>query len=85
MKLKENFVTHTDGGQQMMVDVSANFSGLVRSNRTAAEIVELLKSDTTEQAIVSELLKQYDVSEDVLQKDVHRILLKLQEIGAIEI
>ena len=85
MKLKENFVTHTDGGQQMMVDVSAKFSGLVRSNQTAAEIVELLKSETTEQAIVLKLLEKYEVSEEVLQKDVHQVLLKLQEIGAIEI
>ena len=85
MKLKENFVTHTDGGRQVMVDVSATFSGLVRSNQTAAEIVELLKSETTEQAIVSELLKKYEVSEAVLQKDVHQILLKLQAIGAVAI
>lgn len=85
MKLKENFVTHADGGQQMMVDVSAKFSGLIRSNQTAAEIVELLKSETTEQAIVLKLLEKYEVSEEVLQKDVHQVLLKLQEIGAIEI
>lgn len=84
MKLKKEFMTHMDGENQMMVDVSAKFSGLVRSNKTAAEIVDLLKSDTTEENIVSEMLKKYDVSEDVLKKDVHKIIETLKSVGAID-
>ncbi len=84
MKLKNEFMTHMDGENQMMVDVSLNFSGLVRSNKTAAEIVELLKFDTTEENIVSEMQKKYDVSESVLKKDVHRIIEILRSIGAID-
>ena len=49
MKLKKEFMTHMDGENQMMVDVSAKFSGLVRSNKTAAEIIYFLKTDTTEE------------------------------------
>lgn len=84
MKLKNEFMTHMDGENQMMVDVSLNFSGLVRSNKTAAEIVELLKFDTTEENIVSEMQKKYDVSKSVLKKDVHRIIEILRSIGAID-
>ncbi|MDE5619122.1 MAG: PqqD family protein [Ruminococcus sp.] len=84
MKLKNEFMTHMDGENQMMVDVSLNFSGLVRSNKTAAEIVELLKFDTTEENIVSEMQKKYDVSEYVLKKDVRRIIEILRSIGAID-
>ncbi|MCM1315834.1 MAG: PqqD family protein [Alistipes senegalensis] len=84
MKLKNEFMTHMDGENQMMVDVSLNFSGLVRSNKTAAEIVELLKFDTTEENIVSAMQKKYDVSESVLKKDVHRIIEILRSIGAID-
>ncbi|MDE5861704.1 MAG: PqqD family protein [Ruminococcus sp.] len=84
MKLKNEFMTHMDGENQMMVDVSLNFSGLVRSNKTAAEIVELLKFDTTEENIVSEMQKKYDVFESVLKKDVHRIIEILRSIGAID-
>ena len=84
MKLKNEFITHMDGENQMMVDVSAKFSGLVRSNKTAAEIIDLLKKDTTEENIISVMLKKYDVSESVLKQDVHRIIEKLKSIGAID-
>lgn len=84
MKLKKEFMTHMDGENQMMVDVSARFSGLVRSNKTAAEIIDFLKSDTTEEKIVSEMQKKYDVSESVLKQDVHKIIETLRSIGAVD-
>ncbi len=84
MKLKKEFMTHMDGENQMMVDVSAKFSGLVRSNKTAAEIIDFLKSDTTEEKIVSEMQKKYDVSESVLKQDVHKIIETLRSIGAVD-
>lgn len=84
MKLKKEFMTHMDGENQMMVDVSAKFSGLVRSNKTAAEIIDFLKSDTTEEKIVSETQKKYDVSESVLKQDVHKIIETLRSIGAVD-
>lgn len=84
MKLKNEFITHMDGENQIMVDVSAKFSGLVRSNKTAAEIIDLLKTDTTEENIISVMLKKYDVSESVLKQDVHRIIETLRNVGAID-
>lgn len=84
MKLKKEFMTHMDGENQMMVDVSAKFSGLVRSNKTAAEIIDFLKSDITEEKIVFEMQKKYDVSESVLKQDVHKIIETLRSIGAVD-
>lgn len=83
MKLKKEFMTHMDGNQQMMIDVSAKFSGLVRSNRTAAVIIDMLKKETTEEKVVSAMLKKYDVSETVLKNDVHKIIETLRDVGAI--
>jgi hypothetical protein len=84
MKLKNEFMTHMDGENQMMVDVSAKFGGLVRSNKTAAAIIDLLKKDTTEENIISEMLRKYDVSELVLKQDVRRIIETLRNVGAID-
>jgi hypothetical protein len=84
MKLKNEFMTHMDGENQMMVDVSAKFSGLVRSNKTAAAIIDLLKKDTTEENIISAMLRKYDVSESVLKQDVRRIIETLRNVGAID-
>ena len=86
MKLKDGFITRTVQGTQMMVAVdgsAANFHGLVRSNETAAFIVDCLKSDTPEEQIVDRLLGEYNVSREVAQRDVHAILEKLYGIGAI--
>jgi hypothetical protein len=87
MKLKKGFLTHTIQGTQVMVaagPAAENFSGIVRSNKTAAFIVDCLKEETTEDAIVGALTGHYDVDTEVAGKDVRRILSQLAEIGAIE-
>lgn len=87
MKLKEGFITHTIQDTQMMVAAGAagkDFHGLVRSNETAAFIIDCLKEETTEGGIVDSLLSEYDVSREIAQKDVRNILEKLNSIGAIE-
>ncbi len=83
MKLKKEFITHMDGDQQMMVDTSAKFSGLLRSNKTAAEIIEMLKTDTTEEKIVAAMQKKYDAPVETLKADVHRVIETLRNVGAI--
>ena len=87
MKLKDGFITRPVQGTQMMVAVEGsgtNFHGLVRSNETAAFIVDCLKTDTTEERIVDRLLEEYDVSRETAQRDVQEILEKLYGIGAIQ-
>ena len=41
MKLKSTFITHTTDGEQLMISSDGKFNGMVRSNRTAAEIIDL--------------------------------------------
>ena len=43
MRLKDTFITHDSDQEQVLIDVTSSFAGLVRSNRTAAFIVECLK------------------------------------------
>ena len=86
MKLKEGFITHQIQDTQMMVaagEAAKSFHGLVRSNETAAFIVDCLKEETTEEAIVDKLLAEYDVSREIAAQDVHEILEKLKGIGAL--
>ena len=87
MKLKENFVTQTIGDEQMMIPVGkeANvFHGIVKSNGTAAFIVNRLKETSTEKEIVAAVLHEYDVEKEVAAEDVRNIVNKLRSIGAIE-
>ena len=84
MRLKDTFITHDSDGEQVLNDVTSSFAGLVRSNKTAAFIVECLKKDTTEEQIVEVMYEKYDAPKEVLQKDVESIVEKLRGIGAIE-
>ncbi|MBQ6095897.1 MAG: PqqD family protein [Lachnospiraceae bacterium] len=85
MKLKSCFITQDIDDTQFLVPISAEaFSGIVRSNRTAAYIVELLKKETTEEEIVDALYAKYDAPREQIAKDVHEILTTLRGINALE-
>jgi hypothetical protein len=85
MKLKDGFVTQEMGGEQIMVATgAARFSGLVRSNATAAFIVDCLKEETTRDAIVEKMLARYDASSELICADVDMVLAKLRSIDALD-
>lgn len=84
MKLKNGFITHESDGEQILIDTANNFAGLVRSNPTAAFIVDCLKNDTTEKDILDKMLAKYDGDKNVMAEDIKTIIGKLRKIGAID-
>ena len=84
MKLKDNFITHETDGEQIMVAAGGSFAGMVRSNATAAFIVDCLKTDTTETEILDKMLAKYDGDKNVMAEDIKTIIGKLRKIGAID-
>ncbi len=85
MKLKDSFITYeNDRDDNILMDSASDFSGIVHSNRTAAFIIECLKTDTTESEIADKMMKKYDVNKDVVTEDIKRIIAKLKGIGAID-
>ncbi len=84
MKLKKTFITHSTDKEQLMISSDGKFSGMVRSNRTAAEIIDILKGDVTREEIINKMLKKYEVDRVVLEADVDKVLTSLRNIGAID-
>ena len=84
MKLKESYITHDSDGEQILLDTSSSFAGLIRNNKTAAFIVECLKDDTTKEKIVEAMFEKYDAPKDVLAKDVSDVIEKLRKVGALD-
>ena len=84
MKLKKEFITHTSGDEQLMISAGGSFNGMVRSNKTAAFIIDLLKEDTTREAIVDKMLEIYDAEREVIAADVDKVIDALLSIGAID-
>ena len=73
-----------DGEQVLVATDTTVFSGLVRSNGTAAEIVNCLKKETRKEQIVEHLLAEYDVERERVETDVEKILDTLRSIGALD-
>ena len=85
MKLKDSFVTHDIDDTQFLIPLSqGGFSGFLRSNATAAFIINCLKKDTTEEKITNALLQEYDANRETVSADVRRVLDELRSIGALE-
>ena len=84
MKLKDTCITHDSDGEQILLDTSSSFAGLIRNNKTAAFIVECLKEDITEENIVEAMFEKYDAPKEVLAKDVSDVIEKLRKVGALD-
>ena len=84
MKLKDTYIPHDSDGEQILLDTSSSFAGLIRSNKTAAFIVECLKEETTQEKIVEAMFEKYDAPKDVLAKDVSEVIEKLRKVGALD-
>ena len=84
MKLKSSFITYNTDSEQIMVSGEGDFNGMVRSNKTAAFIIDLLASDITREEIISEMSMKYDAPVEIIQRDVDKILAALRSIGAID-
>ena len=83
MKLKDTYITHDSDGEQILLDTSSSFAGLIRNNKTAAFIVECLKEETTQEKIVEAMFEKYDAPKEVLAKDVLDVIDKLRKVGAL--
>lgn len=87
MRLKKGFITHMLGDEQLMVaagPAAKVFHGLVRSNETAAFIVDCLKTECSADDILAKIQAVYEVNDATARRDIQVILEKLRSIGAIE-
>lgn len=85
MKLKDGFITHESDGEYVVVSAGGNgFNGMIRCNLTAGAIIELLKTETDETAVVEAMLAAYDASREEITAAVQSVLENLRRIGALD-
>jgi hypothetical protein len=87
MKLHDGFITYTTGAEQIMVaagTASEVFRGMVRSNATAAFIIDCLKEEITREELGEKLVARYDAPREIILRDLDRILDSLRKIGALD-
>ena len=85
MRLRPDFMTQEIDGTQFLIPLAGEaFNGIIRSNETAAFIVDQLADDVTEEEIVDRMLKEYDAPRDVIAADVREVIEKLRSVGALD-
>ncbi len=87
MKLKDGIVTNSIDGEDFAIatgKAAKEFNGLIKNNKTAAFIFELLKKDQTEDSIVNAMLEKYDAEESIIRADVRELLDLLKSKKLIE-
>ena len=57
---------------------------MVRGNRTLGAVLELLKTETTEEEVVSALKARFDAPEGAIERDVAKAISGLRKIGALD-
>lgn len=79
MKLKYDGEMVDVSGDLTWIPLDCNdFRGVLLLNETSADIMELLKADTTEDRIVEEMLKMYNAAEADIRRNVKAVIEHLR-------
>ena len=87
MKIKENFVLKTVAGQSIVVPVgeaAITFNAMITLSESGKFLWENLLADTTEENLLSALLGEYEVSEEVARRDILEFLNKMREADLLD-
>ena len=87
MKLKENLVLREVAGTWVVLPTAAkalDFNGMLSLNDAGVMLWRLLEKECTKEELVTALLDEYDVSNDVASADVDEFLQTLCKAGCLE-
>lgn len=86
MKLKKGFVLREVAGETLVVPAGAelNFHGMITLNETAKILWQALAVETTEEALVTTVLGEFDIDEATAARDVALFIEKLKGLDFLE-
>lgn len=87
MKIKNDFIVKEISGSTVVIPVGnrvADFNGMLKLNETGVFLFNLLKNDTTIEALVQSLVDEYEVTKEKANEDVVSFVNKLKEADIIE-
>ena len=87
MKLNDNYILKNIAGMPVVVpvgDAVNNIRGMITLNGPAETIWKALEQEKSYDEIVSAVKAEYDVTEDVIKKDLDAFLEKLKNYKILE-
>lgn len=86
MRLKSKFVIHKVDQQWLMLftsDDPQDFHGILRFNETGKFILDRLAEDNTVEAILADMVEEYDGDPEEMEKDIMEVIKLLHQAGAL--
>ena len=87
MQTREGYLLRDVAGTPVVVatgKAAEQFLGMMNLNKTGAFFWKLLEKGATEEELVEKAMERYEVSEEVVRRDVKGFLERLTQIGALE-
>lgn len=87
MKIKDNFMLRKVADCFVVVPIGAavaEFNGMINLNEAGAFLWQLMENDTTVDAVVAEMLNQYEIDEATAKNDVEKFVAQLKEANLLE-
>lgn len=85
MKIKDGYIVRKIGTKYYAVSAAraAEGGGMIALNETGAFIWDLLKEETTVEAVANALIAKYEIDAETATKDTEAYICMLKEAGAI--
>ena len=85
MKLRDHYETMAMRDKIVAVPMGdeVSFNGALKLNKTGAAILELLKEETTEEALAEKLSERFDAPMEIVREDVRQCIAALREKNLI--
>ena len=86
MKRSSDFLLREVAGKLVIVPLgkaASKFVGMLTLNATGAYLWELLEQEQTEDSLVADFCRRYEVDENTAREDITAFLTKLRSVGAI--
>lgn len=87
MKFKNGFVLRRILGDAVIVatgEAAKVFSGMVKLNETAAQILEDANAGLSKEDIAAKMSKEYEIDIETAKSDVDKIIAEMVAAGVIE-
>ncbi|HNX93067.1 MAG TPA: PqqD family protein [Syntrophomonas sp.] len=81
MKIKEGYMLREVAGNSVVVAVgkaTLDFNGLITLNGTGAFLWKRLAKETSQEALLTALLDEYEIDEAIAKKDIAEFIDKLK-------
>ena len=87
MKLKYEFIVREIAGEYVMVPMGAaalEFSGMASTNAVGAFICEKLKQETTPEAVLDSICREFEIDRATAQADLNAFLDDMRKVKLLD-